>query len=426
MSLSNEQKILYLSNVVAMARADGQLSPDEVEAIEAVTKSIGARKTELNKAYQQAEQSEFQPAPVGFWSDKIKNLEDIIYVSMIDGEIDNREEHLLLAFAKQVKISQEQLNLIIGDVKNAVSIASGNISCPSCKAKVTGPAKFCPACGAAIQESSESQSIAVSYDIPTTGITIEFAESTASGFAHAVRDHQKAPVNATCVKGKKTWYLSAWPTDSISQALKLVENLKGMRNRKVYVDGKESQWDDVFGFAWCANSRKSAYRPNEYCFGLDEKRLNVWGCKQARMEWTEWADWFGYGSFKQGGMLKSKVSFVFDKKRIRHELETNLYKCRFCPHLQFKLIEAVLDILPDEVTPSEKGPWVHKRDYNESRGSILVKIKTREGGYTYTDEYHSSGVIPSSINIGLELLRKAFKVYGYPASEIKGVLEYKG
>lgn len=426
MVLSNEQKVLYLANVVTIARADGQLSPTEVEAIEAVQKSIRAKKTELNKAYQQAEQKEFQPAPVGFWSDKIKNLEDIIYVSMIDGAIDNSEKNLLLAFAKQVKISQDQLNLIIGDVKNVVSIASGNISCPNCKVKVTKSAKFCPECGAAIQETSESQTIAISYDIPKTGIAIEFSESTASGFAHAVRDHQQAPVNATCVKGKKAWYLSAWPTDSISQALKLVGNLKGMRNRKVYVDGKESQWDDVFGFSWCANSRKSAYRANEYCFGLDEKRLNVWGCKQARLDWTEWADWFGYGSFKQNGMFKSQVSFVFDKKRIRHELETNLYKFRFCPHLQFKLIEAVLDSLPDEITPSDNGPWVYKRDYNESPGSILVKAKTTEGGYTYTDEYHSSGVVPSSINIGLELLRNAFKICGYPASAVKGVLEYKG
>jgi uncharacterized tellurite resistance protein B-like protein len=71
MTLSNEQKVLYLANVIAMARADGQLSPVEEAAIEVVQKSIGARKTELNKAFSQAEKEQFQPTPVGFWSNKM-------------------------------------------------------------------------------------------------------------------------------------------------------------------------------------------------------------------------------------------------------------------------------------------------------------------------------------------------------------------
>lgn len=426
MTLSNEQKVLYLANVIAMARADGQLSPVEEAAIEVVQKSIGARKTELNKAFSQAEKEQFQPTPVGFWSNKIKNLEDIIYVSMIDGVVDNLEKKLLLSFAKQIQISQDQLNLIISDVKNEIATTAVDISCPNCKAKISKSVKFCPECGVETQKAFESETVAVSYEIPLSGIAIEFAESTASSFSHAVQNHQNAPINKTCVKGKKTWYLASWPKNNISLAQELVGNLKGIRNRKVYVDGKESQWDDVFGFSWCFNSRKSAYRPNEYCFGLDEKQLNVWGCKQTRMDWTEWADWFGYGAFKDKGMFNNQVSFVFDKKRIRHELETNLFKYRFCPHLRFKLIEAVIDSLPDEVSPSEKGSWGYKKDYDESPGSILVKVKTKEDGYTYTDEYYSSGVIPNSIDVGLKLLKNAFKTCGYPASITKSILEYKG
>jgi hypothetical protein len=241
-----------------------------------------------------------------------------------------------------------------------------------------------------------------------------------------VRSYQEAPTNATCVKEKKTWYMCSWPSQNILLALDLVENLKGIRNRRVYVDGKEAKWDEVFGFVRCASERGSAYRPNEYCFGLDEKRLNTWGCKCTRMDWTDWSDWFSYGSFKQGGMLKKQISFIFDKKRIRHELESALYKVRFCPHLRFKLAEAVLDLLPDEVSPNEKGPWVYKRDYEESPGSILVKVTTKDDGYTYTDEFHSAGVAPKSISTGLEILKAAFKTCGYPESVVKGVLGYKG
>ena len=82
--------------------------------------------------------------------------------------------------------------------------------------------------------------------------------------------------------------------------------------------------------------------------------------------------------------------------------------------------------LPDEVTPTDKGPWIYKRDYNESPGSIKVKVKTSEGGYIYTDEYYSSGVVPKSVTIGIDILKKAFKSCGYKMAEAKGLLEFKG
>ena len=143
------------------------------------------------------------------------------------------------------------------------------------------------------------------------------------------------------------------------------------------------------------------------------------------MDWNDWADWFGYGSFKKSGPLSKNIVFEFDKKRIRHELETNLYSCRLCPHLQFDLIEAVLDVLPNEVSLGDKGPWKYKRDYSESPGAIFAKEAVKEGGYSCTNEYYSSGVRPSSVYVGLELLKKAFLKCNIPKNISKGVLEYK-
>lgn len=426
MALTNDQKVTYLANVILIARADGKLSPHETDAIESIQKSIGAKKTELNKAHKVAEAQNYEMSPVGHWTDKTKNLEDIIYVSMIDGSVDQAEKPLIIGFARQINVSQDQINIIVRDVRNVISSGTSSALCPSCRAKIQSNVKFCPECGASIADVAEKKAVSVSYEIPKSGIVIEFAESTASGFAHAVQNQQIAPINATCLKGKTSWYIAAWPSKEIIQAMKLVENLKGMRNRKVYVDGEEFRWDEVFGFAWCARQRNTAYRPMEYCFGLDEKRLNIWGCKQAQMDWAEWSDWLGYGSFSNKGLLKNQVCFVFDKNRIRHELETNLFKCRFCPHLRFDLIEAVLKELPDEVTPSEKGPWVYKRDYNETPESIKIKVESSEGGYTYTDEYYSSGVAPKSVALGLGILRKAFQSCGFDIPEVKGILEFKG
>ena len=124
-------------------------------------------------------------------------------------------------------------------------------------------------------------------------------------------------------------------------------------------------------------------------------------------------------------MLKNQFAFVFDKARIRHELQTNLYRFRFCPFIDFNFIDAILAVFPNEVVPSENGPWGFTRDYSESPGSILIKSKHREGGMTFVDEYHSSGVKPNNISVAMDILRTAAQRCGRTVKELQGVLDYK-
>ncbi len=172
MTLTYEEKITYLANVVLVARADGKLSPKETEAIEKIQKT-GARKTELNKAYKVAETQDYEINPVGHWADKIKNLEDIVYVSMVDGLMDEKEKRQILKFAKQINITQEQIKFIVGDVKNEIAFISSETTCPNCRAVIKSIAKFCPECGYSIQEVSEKKAVSVSYEIPKSGIAIK-------------------------------------------------------------------------------------------------------------------------------------------------------------------------------------------------------------------------------------------------------------
>jgi len=422
--MTEEEKILYLANVVAVARADEQVTPNESHVLNEIQKMIGAKKASMNKARLLAESSEFAIEPVGCFSARISNLEDMVYVAIVDGNLDERERPAIVEFARKVNVTNEQFQGIVGEAKNALDRANGSRACPGCGSTVPSSAKFCPECGGSLELEDREASTAISYDIPNEGIAIEFAESTAAGFLDAVEKARKAPHHADCIKGKKTWYLAAWPKEAIGEVLSLVKDLKGMRNRRVWLDGNEGRWDEVFGFAWCKEQRDSAYRPLEYCFGVSEKRLNLWGCVQCRMDWANWSDWFSYGEFKKEGLLKHQAIFVFDKKRIRHELETNLFRVRNCPHLDFKLINAVLDALPDEVHPQQDGPWGFKREYQESPGSIKVTETRKENGYTFRDEFYASGVAPKSASQGLLILREAINKLGRVDSDMNAILRY--
>jgi predicted RNA-binding Zn-ribbon protein involved in translation (DUF1610 family) len=137
--------------------------------------------------------------------------------------------------------------------------------CPSCKAEVGNDASYCPRCGAALKPGITASE----FQIPDTGYAIEFCESSSAGFPTALKFAQAAPSFASCLRNKKTWYLSAWPQSDFENAVRLAELLTGIRNRKCYLDGKEMQRDELFGFVWCAEQRNKAYRPIEYCFGRD-------------------------------------------------------------------------------------------------------------------------------------------------------------
>jgi hypothetical protein len=201
--------------------------------------------------------------------------------------------------------------------------------------------------------------------------------------------------------------LASFPSGTIAEALPIAEALSGIRNKSAYQNGTEKAWDDIFGFAWCASKRASSYRPAEYCFGKDENRLNPWGCKQARMDWTDWSDWFSYGAWEKSGLMSSKVVWRFDKERIRHELATRLHSYRYCPHLVINLSQAILRNLPDTVDPAKDQSWTFNRSYDESPGCLKVVEKEGSGAYSFTNEYWSDGVRPKGQRLLGDLLKKS-------------------
>jgi len=217
------------------------------------------------------------------------------------------------------------------------------------------------------------------------------------------------------MRGGKKWFLATWPLTSLIEAIALADNLKGLRNRKVHLNGQELPWDEVFGFLWCFRQRDHSYRPPAYCFGVEDGELDLCGCKQAGIRWSPMADWLSFGQFTKESL------FVFDKQRIAHSVRENLRQVRLCPYLKMDLVQAVLRLLPQEARVSERAGWKYREDYQESPTSMKVVVKEKEDGDVFTREFYADGVEPIGFDLARDIIARAFKACGFAAIDVKSL-----
>jgi uncharacterized tellurite resistance protein B-like protein len=405
--LTESDKTSYLANLRLVARADKVLSDQENTLIEQIQKSIKAKRSHNSTAQKAVETGGFSLSKVGSFADQVQNLEDMVAVALADSDLSQPEVDLIASFCGLIGIQQEQLDLITSDVSKRLKARAATISCAKCGAQIQNDARFCPACGSVVGSAAPA-STALDIDIPKIGYAITFCESTAPSFIAALDLAKQIGPVQTVLKNKRTSYLISVPSDRFVDVTRMAKALSGMRNRGIYYDGQQMDWEEVFGFIWCATQRDQAYKPVEYCFGKDENRLNPWGCKQARMDWNEWSSWFSYGRWEQTGIINKRNVWIFDKERIRHDLATNLHRFRFCPNLNQRFVDALLSAFPDRIEITDNGPWKYNSAYEEVPGSIKITEKEGSGEFTYTREYYADGVRPRGLLPLSDILSKAF------------------
>ena len=145
--INTDLVITYLANIVKIAQLDGKLHPGEQDAIGKICKDLQAEENHLAQALKKVAEEGHQMTPVGRFSDKIRNLEDMLLVAMIDGELAPPEKKEMLAFVKQVNLTQNQIKAIMTETKLKISLRQTTLNCSKCGVVLPPDAKFCTSCG---------------------------------------------------------------------------------------------------------------------------------------------------------------------------------------------------------------------------------------------------------------------------------------
>jgi hypothetical protein len=147
--MTKDELRIYLANILSVIGADGQCDPAELETVSSICERLSASEEDLKSAARAVEAGLHMLTPVGSFSDKIRNLEDMVEVSLSAGDFPDAEKRMILSFAKAVNLTQQQINEIVKDIRKRFETANRESFCGSCGKQMPKGSKFCPFCGAA-------------------------------------------------------------------------------------------------------------------------------------------------------------------------------------------------------------------------------------------------------------------------------------
>ena len=115
--MTEQEQIQYLANVFYVARADGRVDVAEDSSVEDMARGIGAGYLETRKALDLSAEKDFCVQFPPRLSDRIRNLEDMLYLAYCHQGLHDLEKGIIVDFARKIGITQEQLNLMRKEAK---------------------------------------------------------------------------------------------------------------------------------------------------------------------------------------------------------------------------------------------------------------------------------------------------------------------
>lgn len=101
----------HFKNLVAVSLADGFLDDDEREFLEERAEELGLPSDEVSQIMANADKLEFVVPEDE--EDREEQLADIVFMSMVDGDIEDKEYQLCLNIAERLELKKEDLDEVI-------------------------------------------------------------------------------------------------------------------------------------------------------------------------------------------------------------------------------------------------------------------------------------------------------------------------
>jgi tellurite resistance protein len=108
---SREVNLEHFKNLVAVSVADGFLDEDEKGFLEERAEEFGLPKAEVSEIVENADKLEFIVPEDE--EDREEQLADIVFMSMLDGEIGDKEYQLCLNIAERLELKKNDLDEVI-------------------------------------------------------------------------------------------------------------------------------------------------------------------------------------------------------------------------------------------------------------------------------------------------------------------------
>ena len=115
--MKKEEIVKYLANIYAVMASDGDVERVEERLFENISREIRAGYFERKHAMEMVDKESLPIQLDARWSDKIRNLEDMMLAAYCNGLLDPLEKKLIVDYAKHLDIGQKQLNAIREEAK---------------------------------------------------------------------------------------------------------------------------------------------------------------------------------------------------------------------------------------------------------------------------------------------------------------------
>lgn len=115
--MKSEEATRYLANIYLVLASDNEVDRDEERLFEAIAREIQAGYSERRQAMRLADNQGVQTNVSTRWSERIRNLEDMIFVAYGNGVLEPLEKQAIVEYAKHLGIEQQQLDLVKKEVK---------------------------------------------------------------------------------------------------------------------------------------------------------------------------------------------------------------------------------------------------------------------------------------------------------------------